>query len=291
MNGGSTLLLAGGALYECPRWHDSAWWVSDIYNQQVLRVTESGHTAQILRLDEDARPAGLGWTPDGDLLVVINNRRQLLRLDASGATSVWIDAADQLTTHGNFNDMVVDAHGRAYISNMGAGNVDTHRTGRPAPTCITVIEADGHRHDEGADLNYPNGMIITDDGHTLIVAETGGRRLTAFDIATDGRLHHQRLWADLTPWDHWPDGCCLAADGSVWSASPRGSRGWRRVSPTGELLDTITAEPGHGAYACMLGGHDAHTLLLCARNDDKAASTRTATLTAVTTAVPAAGRP
>jgi sugar lactone lactonase YvrE len=268
VTGTLVLLLAGGALFECPRWHDGAWWVSDIDVQQVLRVTTSGEATTILRLDGDDRPAGLGWLPGGELLVVVNNRRTVLRIDSDGTVTIHADAADQVSTHGNFNDVVVDRDGRAFISSMGARNLGTARTGVPAPTCITVLDPDGRRHDEGADLNYPNGMVLTDDGSTLIVAETGGRRLTAFDVTADGRLRRQRAWADLSPHDHWPDGCCLAADGSVRSASPRGNRGWQRVAADGAVLDTITTEPGVGAYACMLGGPAGRTLLLCARADE-----------------------
>ncbi len=260
-----TSLLAGGALFECPRWHDDAWWVSDIYARRVIRVSEAGEQATIMEIGDGGRPSGLGWSPKGDLLVVINNHRQVLRLHPTGDIVVHTDAGDQLASHGNFNDMVVAPDGRAFVSNMGAGNVDLARTGIPSPTCVTVIEPDGRHHDEGHDLNFPNGMVLTPDARTLIVSETGARRLTAFTVADNGALSDRRTWAELSDGDHWPDGCCQDADGAIWTASPRGHTGWLRVVEGGKILDRISVGRDVGAYACALGGSRSPTLLLCAR--------------------------
>jgi sugar lactone lactonase YvrE len=287
-------LLDGGGLFECPRWHDGAWWVSDIYAQHVLRVGEEGTATTVASFEDDARPSGLGWLPNGDLLVVLNNRRQLVRIDGEGRRSVHADDAARLDTHGNFNDMVVAPDGRAFVSNMGHGNVGLTRSGVPAPTCITVIEPDGRIHDEGSDLNFPNGMVLTSDTRTLIVSETGGRRLTAFCVADDGALSEKRIWADLAPVDHWPDGCCLDAQGAIWTASPRGRTGWLRVGEGGRVFDRLPAPPRTGAYACALSHADPPTLLLCARrelNGRSPARARASMLLTASAPFGGAGRP
>jgi len=190
---------------EAPRWRDGKLWFSDFYTHRVLTVTPDGRLETVVEIPQ--RPSGLGWTPDGALLVVSMLDRRLLCVE-SGKPRVVADLSALAT--GPCNDMVVDAVGRAYVGNFG---FDRHRGEPPRTTCIARVDRDGTVTRAADELSFPNGTVITPDGRTLIVAETLAHRLTAFDVAADGALSNRRLFAALE--GCFPDGICLDAEGAV----------------------------------------------------------------------------
>ena len=178
----------GLAFPEAPRWHAGALWFSDFYDQRVVRASGDGNVETMLALADD-QPSGLGWLPDGRLLVVGMKKRQLLRLE-QGVVSVAAELAALATGH--CNDLLVDAQGRAYVGNFG---FDLQARAPFAPTVLLMVTPEGVAQVVAEDLHFPNGMAITPDGRTLIVAESYGRRLTAFDVRSDGTLRGRRTWA------------------------------------------------------------------------------------------------
>lgn len=245
------VLLEGLTFPEGPRWHTGRLWFSDFYAHEVVAVDLDGNRESIVEVPQ--QPSGLGWTPDGRLLVVSMLDRKLMRLDPDGLTEV-ADLSHLVT--GPCNDMVVDAEGRAYVGNFGFD----HRAGEePVSTCVVRVDPDGSTRVAADDLFFPNGTVITPDGGTLIVGESRGGRLTAFDRASDGTLSNRRLFADLSP--GVPDGICLDAEGAVWSADPRNNE-VIRVVEGGEVVARVSSGD-RGAYACMLGGEDRRTLFVC----------------------------
>jgi sugar lactone lactonase YvrE len=265
-------LLEGGHFFEAPRWREGRWWVSDFYRHAVLAVTPGGREEQVLEVE--GQPSGLGWLPDGSLLVVSMRDHRLLRRSPSGEVVLHADVSGHCG--GLLNDMVVDAHGRAYVGDFG---FDLMAGADPRPTGLLRVDADGRSAPVARDLLFPNGSVITPDGSTLIVGETLGCRYTAFRIETDGSLTDRRVWAQLAPTPELgsvaetlprvavaPDGCCLDAEGHVWAADALGAR-CIRVAPGGGVVEEIRAPDGLGTYACMLGGEDGRTLLICAAPD------------------------
>ncbi len=246
-----TMLLDGFVFTECPRWHDGAFWFCDVNGKKIITLGSDGSPRVVL--EHQQQPAGLGWAPDGALLFVSMLDRRLMRVRDGGAPEVVADfSADEPVS---LNDMVVDAHGRAYIGGFG---FDLNRGEKPSPGNVYVVHPDGTSAIAAGEMMFANGMVITPDGRTLIVAETVARRLTAFDIAADGSLSGRRVWAQL---EAFPDGICLDAEGAVWVSSPPMGQ-FLRVREGGEVLDTITVKP-KWAVACMLGGDDGRTLYLC----------------------------
>jgi sugar lactone lactonase YvrE len=243
------LFLDHLAFPEAPRWHDGALWFSDFYTQRVQRVDMKGYCETMVSVP--GQPSGLGWLPDGRLLVVSMTDRRLLRLDGQGLTEV-ADLSPLAPFH--CNDMVVDAKGRAYIGNFG---FDLMTGETPRSTNLILVLPDGQARVVAQDLLFPNGAVITPDGRTLIIGESYASRLTAFDIAEDGSLSGRRVWATLNR--AAPDGICLDAEGAIWLASPI-SREVIRVREGGEVTHRI-ATPGQ-ALACMLGGQDRRTLFV-----------------------------
>jgi len=244
------VLLDGLSFPEAPRWHDGRLWLSDFYHHRVLTVDESGKTETVASVPN--QPSGLGWLPDGRLLIVSMLDRKLLRLDGAKTTEV---ADLSALAGGPCNDMVVDAEGRAYVGNFG---FNRHAGEAERTTCIVRVDPDGKVTKAADDLLFPNGTVITPDGRTLIVGETFAKRLTAFDIAADGGLSNRRVFAQFA--DVFPDGICLDAEGAVWVADPRGNR-TVRVKDGGEITDTVPTG-SRGCYACMLGGQDRRTLFI-----------------------------
>lgn len=234
---------------ESPRWHGDRLWYSDMYAGEVRSVDLAGRSAVEVRLDGPC--SGLGWLPDGSLLVVSMLDRKLMRV-ADGGVSVHADLATLAPHH--CNDLVVDARGRAYVGNFGS---DIAAGGAPAPTCLILVEPDGRARVVAEDLVFPNGMAITPDGRTLIVAETFASRLSAFDVASDGSLSRRRVWADLG--GAMPDGLCLDAENAVWLASPF-SRELLRVREGGEVVERVSTE--QLPVACALGGGEGRTLFV-----------------------------
>ncbi len=246
----SKVLVDGLVFPEGPRWHDGRLWFSDMHAHRVLAMRPDGSLETIASVPE--RPSGLGFTPDGRLLIVSMLDRRLLSLDRGG---IRVVAELRDFVGGDINDMVVDAKGRAYIGNFG---FDYNRGGSAASATLVAVEPDGSARVVADDLMFPNGSVITPDGGTFIVAETFGRRLTAFDIAGDGSLSNRRTWAELGT--ATPDGICLDAEGAIWVGSPT-TQEFIRVREGGEVTDRIPT-PGKWAVACMLGGDDRQTLYL-----------------------------
>jgi sugar lactone lactonase YvrE len=292
-------LLEGGSFFEGPRWHEGRWWVSDFYRHLVLTVDSGGRAEEVMEVEQ--QPSGLGWMPDGSMLVVSMKDHRLLRRSPDGEVTEHAD----LTEHcgGHLNDMVVDRDGRAYVGNFG---FDLMGGADPAPAALVRVDPDGSATVEADDLLFPNGSVITPDGNTLIVGETAASRYTAFTIGADGSLSDRRVWAQVAPapplgplaetlplLKFGPDGCGLDAEEHIWSADSVGAR-CARVAPGGEIVDEIPAPQGLGIFACMLGGEDGRTLLLCAAPDFAEANrsqAREALLLTTTVAVPHAGAP
>jgi sugar lactone lactonase YvrE len=237
---------------ECPRWHDGRLYVSDMHGCTVWAFSPDGARERIA--DVAARPAGIGFLPDGRMLLVSMLDRQVLRRDPQGLV-VHADLAPFAAFHAN--DMVVDARGNAYVGNFG---FDWESGEAPRPTRLVRVAPDGSTRPVGEELLFPNGCVTTPDGGTLIVAETFARRLTAFRIDAHGDLVDRRPWADLGP-RVFPDGICLDAEGCVWVANALG--GFLRVAEGGAVRDCIDLDDGYQAYACMLGGPGRRTLYLC----------------------------
>jgi len=293
-----TPLTTGGHFFECPRWHDGRWWVVDFYRYGVFAFGPDG--TEELVLEVEGQPSGLGWLPDGDLLVVSMRDHRVLRRAADGSVSVHADVTDLVGGH--LNDMLVDRAGRAYAGNFG---FDLMGGERPATTGLVRIDPDGSTSVVAEDLWFPNGMVLTDDG-TLVVAETFGGRLTAFDVGPDGELTGRRTLAQPRPVPEpgdletmiagaqfAPDGLALDAEGCVWAANAVAGALWR-ISPAGEVVEEAAMPEGLGTFACGLGGEDGRTLLACAAPDfaeDARKAAREGQLLVTTVEVPAAGLP
>ena len=270
---------------EGPRWHDGRLWFSDMHGHEVRSLDPSTGDHRV-ELDVPGQPSGLGWRPDGTLLVVSMVDRRLLVV-RDGEVDEAIDLSHVAPHH--CNDMVVDARGRAYVGNFGFDLYDPeadHRT-----TTLTLVDVDGAVSVVADDLFFPNGCVITPDGNTLIVGESFGGALTAFTIADDGTLHDRREWARVR--GAVPDGICLDADGAVWMASPT-SHQVLRVAEGGEVLAEIRTSDERQPFACMLGGDDRRTLFVCTALTSEPAPARAARagrIEAVAVDVPGAGLP
>jgi sugar lactone lactonase YvrE len=292
-------LLEGGTFFEGPRWHEHRWWVSDFYRQGVYTVGTDGVEELVLTVEH--QPSGLGWLPDGSLLVVSMKDRRLLRRDAGGEVSVHAELGG--LTDSPLNDMVVDAHGRAWVGCFG---FDLMGGAEPRLAPIFRVDPDGAVTVAAEDLQFPNGAVITPDGGTLIVGETMGCRYTAFTIGADGSLSDRRIWAQLAPTPELapleellpqvvvgPDGCSLDAEGHIWCADEAGGR-CIRIAPDGAIVEELATPQGLDVYACALGGEDGRTLLLCAAPDfheENRRRAREAVLLTAAVDVPHAGLP
>ena len=237
---------------EGPRWFEGRLWFSDMHAHEVVAVTPDGTRETIVKVRN--QPSGLGFLPDGRLLVVSMTNRKLLRLDPDGLYEV-ADISELAPYH--CNDMVVDADGNAYIGNFGFDITDGSP---PRATTMVRVDTDGNARVVADDLQFPNGTVITADGRTLIVAESWGQRLTAFDLESDGSLSNQRVWADLAQHSVGPpDGICLDQEGCIWVAVPTNPGAIVRVAEGGEVRERIDVDD-MGVYACMLGGEGRQTL-------------------------------
>ncbi len=244
-----TVLVEGLAFPEGPRWREDRLYFSDMHAGNVCTVDEAGKLETIVEVP--GRPSGLGWDPQGRLLIVSMTDRRLLRLD-DGRLEQVADLSG-LVSH-DCNDMVVDARGRAYVGNFG---FDFASGEKPRSTELILVQPDGSARSVAGGLEFPNGSVITPDGRTLIVGESFGRRYTAFQIQGDGSLEGRRVWAELG--EATPDGCCLDAGGGIWAASPA-TREVLRVLEGGEVTQRIPTQ--QQAIACMLGGADRRTLFI-----------------------------
>ena len=279
------ILVDGGAFFECPRWHDGRWWVSDFYRGVFSFEPDGSDVREEARVE--AQPSGLGWAPDGTLLIVSMMDRRLLRRTTSGVLEVVAELGS--IASGACNDMVVDAHGRAWIGNFG---YDFFHGEKFKPAELIRVDPDGTAALVAEDVRFPNGAVVTPDGSTLIVGETFGPRYTAFTIGLDGSLNDRRVWAEL-PRGMFPDGCCLDAENRIWFADA-GGKGSVLVEEGGRLVADIPAPAGLVTYACMLGGPTGTTLLqACAPDFDheNRSSARESVLVATEVDVPHAGLP
>jgi sugar lactone lactonase YvrE len=274
-------VLDGLVFPEGARWHDGALYFSDMHDGVVWRMTPDGSADRVLELA--TQPSGLGWGTDGALRVVSMFDRLLLRVTSAGVETVADLSAISPYV---INDMVIDRAGRAYIGTFGC---DLNAGDPPVPTQLFCVQPDGAVAVAAEGIEFPNGAVITPDGRTLIIAETFGKCLSAFDLHEDGTLGDRRLFATL---DAMPDGICLDAEGAVWVAA-LGAQSAIRVIDGGAVTDTIPL-PGRDAFACMLGGADRRDLYICTARDYNPVVTkaqRGGKIEVVRVAVPGAGLP
>jgi sugar lactone lactonase YvrE len=245
-------LMSGLVFGEQPRWHEDRLWFSDWGPQDVIAVDLEGNSEVILR--GPSFPLCVDWLPDGRLLVVSAREGLLLRREADGSLVRHADLSG-LSDRG-WNEMVVDGRGNVYVNGPG---FDLMAGEEFAPGIVALVSADGSAREVADGIAFPNGMVVTGDNSTLIVAESYAKRLTAFDIAADGGLSNRRVWADLG--DGVPDGICFDAENAVWYGDVPNKR-CVRVREGGEVLQTI--ELDRGCFACALGGADRRTLFMMA---------------------------
>jgi sugar lactone lactonase YvrE len=273
---------------ESARWHDGRLWLSNWGAAEILAFDLDGHREVITQVPSTI-PFSIDWLPDGRLLVVAGQEQRLLRQEADGSL---VDHVDLSGLPGNLNEIVVDGRGTIYVN----GGNDFYPDEGVAPGFIAVINSDGAVRQVADELAFPNGMAVTDDNSTLIIAESFAGKLTAFDISDDGSLENRRTFAEVMA-----DGICMDADGAVWTPS------WYengpcclRVANGGEVLDRIPLE--QAGFACALGGPDGRTLAMLSADwhmdEDftdnlKRLTTgpRTGKLQTATVAVPSAGWP
>jgi len=288
-----TRCLAEGIYFgEGPRWRDGRLWFSDFFAHAVKSISLAGDLRTEFEIDD--RPSGLGWMPDGSMLIVSMTKRQVLRRTVDGQIRVHADLSGIASFH--CNDMVVDASGRAYVGNFGfdldaaiasqgvAAVLADHPTAK-----LALVAPDGAVSVAAEGVHFPNGPVITPDGRTLIVGETLSGALTAFDIGADGALSNRRLWASTQP--RVPDGIALDANGHIWIANPIAPE-CALIAPGGEVVEVI--DTGLSCYACMLGGDDGRSLfMLTAPSSDAhvAAAAPKGRLLVATVDSPHAGRP
>jgi sugar lactone lactonase YvrE len=249
-------LLDGLRLPECLRWHEGRLFFSDMEAGTIVSVGLDGASEVVASVART--PAGLGWTPAGDLLAVSRHDRRVVRVTAGGTEPV-ADLGDAAS--GDLNDMVVDARGRAYVGNFGYDYLG----GAPAATAeVVMVDLDSQVRVVADGLAFPNGLAITADGRTMIVAETFVGRIVEMSIAADGTLGEPSLFADLGT--RQPDGLCLDAEGAVWAGCPMQSEVCR-VLPGGEITDRVTV-PGRHCMSSMLGGPEGRTLFIGTAESD-----------------------
>jgi sugar lactone lactonase YvrE len=264
-------LLTGLAMGESPRWHEDRLWSSNWGAQEIIAVDLEGKSEVVLRTSFGL-PFCIDWLPDGRLLIVSGREGLLLRREFDGKLMRHADLRG--VSDGVWNEVVVDGRGNIYI-NGGTG-------------VIALIGSDGRARQVADGIAFPNGMAVTPDNSMLIIAESHGKKLTAFDIAADGSLSNRRVWADLG--DGAPDGICIDADNAVWYGDVPNKR-CVRVGEGGEVLQTVNLD--RGCFACMLGGIKKRTLLVIANEwrgmENIAEVARARTGQVLTTEAPAPG--
>lgn len=276
------VVLSGLVFPESPRWHDGRLWVSDWGAHEVIAVDRKGTSEVVARVQ--SFPLCIDFLPDDRLLLVSARDRRLLRREPDGTVVTYADLSP--LSEKPWNDIVVDGRGNAYVNNIGFD----FPGGAFAPGIVALVTPEGAARQVADGLAFPNGMAVTLDNTTLIVAESYGNRLTAFDIAADGSLSKRRVWAELGG-DH-PDGICLDAENAVWY-SDVGAQHCVRVREGGEVLQTIDLD--RGGFACVLGGDGRRTLFMVANQWSGPASmegeARLGQVLAVEAPAPGAGWP
>jgi sugar lactone lactonase YvrE len=249
-------LLAGLAFGESPRWHGDRLWLADWGAQEIIAVDLHGDREIMVRVGFPSFPMCIDWLPDGRLLVVWAREGLLLRRESDGSLVTHADLSGLAEKGHPWNEIVVDGRGNAYVNNEGF----EFPGGNFAPGIIALLTPEGSARQMADGLAFPNGMAVTPDNSTLIVAESYGKRLTAFDISADGDLLNRRVWADLG--EGVPDGICIDAENTVWYGDVPNKR-CVRIREGGETLQTINLD--RGCFACVLGGTDRSTLFMVAR--------------------------
>jgi sugar lactone lactonase YvrE len=244
-------IATGLVLGESPRWHDGRLWVADWGAGEILALDDAARSEVVARVP--GIPVCFDWMPDGPLLIVSGREGRLLRREPDGSLATHADLTELAPPP--WNDIVVDGRGNAYVGNTGFD----FPGGEFAPGGIALIAPDGSMRQVADGVAFPNGVAVTPDNATLILAESYGKRLTAWDIAPDGALSGRRVWAELG--DGVPDGICIDRDGAVWYADVPNKR-CVRVREGGEVLQTVGLD--RGCFACMLGGPDGTTLFIVA---------------------------
>lgn len=247
------VLMTGIAFGESPRWHDGRLWFCDWLAYEIIALDPAGHHEVMLKVPYETFPFSIDWLPDGRLIIVSADSQQpLLRQETDGSLGSHADLSG-LAGQG-WNEITIDARGDSYIN--GAG-FDLMAGEKPAPGNIELIAADGSVRKVAGNVMFPNGRVVTPDDSRLIVAESYAHKLTAFDIAADGSLFNQRVWADLG--EDNPDGICLNVEGAIWYADVPHKR-CTRVREGGQILQSIGLD--RGCFACALGGEDKKTLFM-----------------------------
>src|SRR6516165_8549127 len=278
---GLQVLMEGVAFGESPRWHDGRLWFSDWGAQEVVAVDEAGSKEVIARVDFPAFPMCIDFAADGRLLVVAGRDGRLLRHEPDGSLAGYADLSRLSASP--WNDIVVDRAGNAYVDNVGFD----FPGGEFAPGTLALVGPDGTARQVADGLAFPNGVAITSDERTLIVAESYAERLTAFEIDDEGGLRDRRVWAE-TPGDH-PDGICVDAEGAVWYADV-GNKHCVRVREGGEVLATV--ELDRGAFACALSrGEDPRLFVVGQTWGDPESRQLSGRVVSFPAPAPGAGRP
>ncbi len=249
------ILLAGLVFGESPRWHGDRLWLADWGAQQILALDLEGNCEVMVRVRFRSFPMCIDWLPDGRLLIVAARDGLLLRREADGSLATHANLSGLANRSHPWNEIVVDGRGNAYLNNVGF----EFPGAKLASGTIALLTPEGSPRQVADDIAFPNGMAVTPDNSTLVVAESYGKRLTAFDILADGALSNRRVWADLG--DGVPDGICIDAEGAVWYADVPNKR-CVRVREGGEVLQTVDLD--RGCFACILGGQDRRTLFMVA---------------------------
>jgi sugar lactone lactonase YvrE len=279
------VLLSGLGIPESPRWHEGRLWFCNWIDRQVVAVDLDGQAEVMVTRDPASHPMGysIGWLPDGRLLTTGDKVR---RQEPDGSMAVH---AEQPA-----NEIVVDARGNAYINGADFGDFVSAGV-LPPPGYIKLVTPDGHLRQVADDLQFPNGMVITPDGRTLIIAESVAGRLTAFDVDSDGGLSRRRVFAEGVA----PDGICLDAEGAVWVST---GFSVARVAEGGAVLQRVELEENRAPFAMMLGGPGRRTLFVCTAEwhmadrvdvnlERLATGPRTGEILALPVDVPGTGRP
>jgi sugar lactone lactonase YvrE len=262
-----------------------------MHGHRVLSTDLAGDVRTEIEITDD-EPSGLGWLPDGRLLVVAMESQQLRRVERDGTLALHADLS--VIARGSLNDMIVASDGTAYVGDMGSR---IHEGGDRQPGQSIAVRSDGTWFVAADGLESPNGHILTPDEHTLLIAESAAARISAFDRAADGTLSNRRIYASLQPSSGGPpfappDGICLDAEGAVWVADPIGARVFRAL-PGGETTHEYRID-GLIPVACVLGGVDRRTLLICAAADwrrDEVRKSPSGIIAAIDVEIPGVGRP
>ncbi|MEW8624037.1 MAG: gluconokinase, GntK/IdnK-type [Candidatus Thiodiazotropha endolucinida] len=258
----ATRLLLDGLMFpEAPRWRDGWLWFTDQHARRIVRVTPDGKSETVAELDD--LPGGLGWLPDGRLLVVSMTKQHLLVLE-EGRLRLYADLSELASFH--CNDMLIDAWGRCYVGNFG---YDLHGGAGQHPAELILVNPHGEASIVAEEMIFPNGCVLSADGSTLLVAETFASRITAFDVKANGDLSNRRIWAELG--GAYPDGICLGNGGLLWVAAPNQSR-LILVREGGEILRSI--KPLGSPYACTLGGNNEELLFITSSETDEPESAK-----------------